>query len=130
MENLIDELNKFWEWARMNPSSYAVNRGKGEWEEDYPGWSKLESAFIKEIEEFNFTNSDESIDLIFQTIAIDNESGNCMDIGFSLIENKDYFLEKSVNYFARIKMANCVPFKRVFPSQKRILFKKIIKGFK
>ena len=76
MADLSTELNEFWKWAEKSPAEYAINRGYGEWETEYPNWPLLYKSAENNLESQYDSNV---ADLLIQALAIDNECEKILD---------------------------------------------------
>ena len=94
--NLKEELKSFWKWAEITPQEYALGKipdkaVQTEWEDDYPGWPRLERAVDAELNEINLDQTND-FDPILEAIAVDNEGQYIID-KCSLILKKETFEE-------------------------------------
>ncbi len=78
--NLEKELNKFWNWFGMSPNEYPDSSANGELESEYPGWEKIYLAAEHAIEKLNDRYDRELAELLIQSLAIDNECENILEI--------------------------------------------------
>lgn len=86
MGSLRDELNLFWEWAKMTPSQYAEAPVYGEWEVDYPYWERIYQCAEIEISKIKDNSNISAIFDVLESLAIDNESENIL---FFLVKEND-----------------------------------------
>lgn len=87
--NILDEINKFWEWQCQkfpNVDSYDIS---GEWETEYNDWNKIYTAFSYMLQSENVNNADEQLmKKLIYIIARDNECEVLID---ELTANKEWF---------------------------------------
>lgn len=78
--NLKIELDNFWNWFGMAPNEYPESSSNGEFETEYPGWTKIYLAAEHSIEILNSRYDKELAELLIQSLAIDNECENILEI--------------------------------------------------
>ena len=113
MNNLKEELDKYWEWAGISPHEYSEGKApmhavQVEWEDDYPGWRRLDGEIDNAIEDLSKNWDSALAELIVLTIAIDNENGIIFDKCFDRISHKEKIIElccDSEQPFARMEIA-------------------------
>ena len=113
MNELKEELGKFWDWAGITPKEYIngiqpIHTKQSEWEDDYPFWRQLEHEIDNAINDLNQSWEYYLANLIVLTIAIDNENGLVMDNCLEKLVDSDRLIKmccKSEQPYARIEIA-------------------------
>lgn len=77
---LEKELDDFWIWFGMTPNEYAKSSTNGESETDYSAWNKIYMAAKVTIEQLNNKYDEELAELLIQSLAIDNECENILEL--------------------------------------------------
>jgi hypothetical protein len=113
MNNLKEELDKYWEWAGISPQEYSIGKTpeytvQSEWEDDYPSWRQLDNEIDNAIEDLSKNWNSRLAELIVLTIALDNENGLIFDKCFEKTDYRDKIIElccESEQPFARMEIA-------------------------
>ncbi|MBR9830991.1 hypothetical protein GYB57_02485 [bacterium] len=101
-------LEEFWNWAGITPVQYNNDKlpnnnvlFRSEWEEEYPKFSEIESAFIKSLLEYKSVNNKDLLSDIFEAIAIDHVDGGFLDKLLQFVSNENGVIEDGVNFWMK-----------------------------
>ena len=98
---LRGELDEFWRWAGISYEEYLNGAGpsfirRSEWEDQYPGWYELESAFKEAALEFRIDDQIDRKNALFETIALDNEGENLNVFLWNVYPTFERFVEDAM----------------------------------
>jgi HEAT repeat protein len=89
-------LNDFWNWFEMTPKEYSESSNNGELETEFSDWTSIYDAAKAAIEKLNDEYDEELAELLIQSLAIDNECENILELIKANLSSISQFSEQVI----------------------------------